>query len=195
MNILIIYTHPNHESLNYSFLQATLNGLKTNQSITNIEVVDLYKEGFNPVLYFDKDQRRRDLSKIEELQPYRDQIQRADKLIFIYPIWWGRTPAMLDGYIDRIFTKDFAFQYAKNISGSIGLLTNKEVVCISTMKGPTFYPFFLLNNAHQALLRKALFNFVGIKKVKFFEFGDMEKPNGTQQKKLQKIQRYFETYA
>jgi NAD(P)H dehydrogenase (quinone) len=59
------------------------------------------------------------------------------------------------------------------------------------MKGPTKYPLLWLNNAHKILMKKALFNFVGIKKVKFFEFGNMESSNGKQTKKLDKVYRYF----
>ena len=40
-------------------------------------------------------------------------------------------------------------------------------------------------------MKRALFNFVGIKKVKFFEFGNMESPKGKQMKKLEKIYNYF----
>lgn len=40
-------------------------------------------------------------------------------------------------------------------------------------------------------MKRALFNFVGIKKVKFFEFGNMESPKGKQTKKLEKIYDYF----
>ncbi len=74
-----------------------------------------------------------------------------------------------------------------------GLLKGKSAVCISTMKGPTLYPLFWLNNAHKVLMRKALFNFVGIRKVKFFEFGSMESPRGKHKQKLDKIYRYFKS--
>ncbi|MNG32772.1 hypothetical protein D3C84_1188640 [compost metagenome] len=74
-----------------------------------------------------------------------------------------------------------------------GLLKGKSVVCISTMKGPALYPLYWLNNAHKVLMRKALCRYVGIKNVKFFEFGSMEKPNGQQKNKLDKVYRYFKT--
>lgn len=59
------------------------------------------------------------------------------------------------------------------------------------MKGPTKYPLLWLNNAHKILMKKALFSFVGIKRVKFFEFGNMESLKGKQTKKLEKIYLYF----
>jgi len=59
------------------------------------------------------------------------------------------------------------------------------------MKGPTGYLQLWLGNAHRILMRKALFNYVGIKKVKFFEFGNMESPKGKHEQKLEKVYRYF----
>ncbi|MCQ6561296.1 NAD(P)H-dependent oxidoreductase [Paenibacillus mendelii] len=192
MNVLIIYTHPNHQSLSYAFLQEAILGNKENAKVAEVKVLDLYEEGFNPVLVFNKEKRRRDMHADPELARYREQLIWADKIVFIYPIWWGRPPAMLLGYIDQMFAAGFAY---KDTGGLLpeGLLKGKSVVCISSMKGPAHYPLYWLNNAHKTLMRKALFNYVGIKQVKFFEFGSMESPRGRHKQKLNKVYRYFKT--
>lgn len=191
MKILVVYTYPNHKSLNYAFSQQVMKGSKENANIKGIQMLDLYEEGFNPLLVFNEQKRRRDMHIDPELEKYRQQIKWADKLVFIYPIWWGRPPAMLLGYIDQMFASNFAYKDKKGLFPE-GLLKGKSVVCISTMKGPTNYPMLWLNNAHKILMKKALFNFVGIKKVKFFEFGNMESPRGNHSKKLEKIYQYFQ---
>ncbi|MCT2346210.1 NAD(P)H-dependent oxidoreductase [Niallia taxi] len=191
MKMLVVYTYPNHKSLNYAFSQQVMKGSKENANIKGIQMLDLYEEGFNPLLVFNEQKRRRDMHINPELEKYREQIKWADKLVFIYPIWWGRPPAMLLGYIDQMFASNFAYKDKKGLFPE-GLLKGKSVVCISTMKGPTNYPMLWLNNAHKILMKKALFNFVGIKKVKFFEFGNMESPKGNHSKKLAKIYRYFQ---
>ncbi|HIW31355.1 MAG TPA: NAD(P)H-dependent oxidoreductase [Candidatus Paenibacillus intestinavium] len=190
MNMLVIYTHPNHQSYNYSLFEAVIKGAKENKTIQDIRVLDLYEEKFNPVLFFDSEHRRRDMHKDPLLEKYREQLLWADKIVMVYPIWWGRPPAMLLGYIDQLFASEFAYRDKKGLLPE-GLLKGKSVVCISTMKGPTLYPLLWLNNAHKILMRKALFNFVGIKKVKFFEFGFSESPKGKHVQKQQKIYRYF----
>lgn len=182
--------YPNHKSLNYSFLQHVVQGLKENSYAQEIELLDLYGEAFDPLLVFNEQKRRRDMHLDPQLEKYRNQLLWAEKIVLIYPIWWGRPPAMLLGYIDRLFASNFAYRDKGGLLPE-GLLKGKSVVCISTMMGPTLYPFFWLNNAHKTLMRKALFNFVGIKKVKFFEFGGMEKPNGKQSKNLKRIYHYF----
>lgn len=185
MNLLIVYTYPNHKSLNYAFLQKVIAGSNENTNIKDLQVLDLYEENFDPVLVFNEHKRRRDMHLDPHLEKHRKQLTWADKIVFIYPIWWGRPPAMLMGYIDQMFASNFAYKDKK------GLLKGKSVVCISTMKGPANYPFLWLHNAHKILMKRALFNFVGIKKVKFFEFGNMESPKGKQLKKLEKVYHYF----
>jgi len=190
MKMLIIYTHPNHRSLSYSFLQKVLKASSESPVISEIQILDLYEEGFNPILEFNESKRRRDMHSDSNFEKYRKQLLWADKIVFIYPIWWGRPPAMLMGYIDQLFASNFAYKENGGLLPE-GLLKGKSVVCISTMKGPTNYPLFLLNNSHKILMKRALFNFVGIKKVKFFEFGNMESPKGNHEKKLEKIYSYF----
>jgi NAD(P)H dehydrogenase (quinone) len=175
MKILVIYTHPDHKSLCYAFLQKVIKGSNENPNVKGLQVLDLYKENFNPILVFNEHKRRRDMYRDPHLEKYREQLTWADKIVFVYPIWWGRPPAMLLGYIDQLFAANFAYRDKKGLLPE-GLLKGKSVVCISTMKGPTKYPLLWLNNAHKVLMKRALFGFVGIKKVKFFEFGNMESP-------------------
>ena len=194
MKVLVIYTHPNHQSLSYAFFNKVIQGSSENTQISKIEVLDLYEEQFDPVLIFNENKRRRDMHIDPKLEKYREQIREADKIVFVYPIWWGRPPAMLLGYIDQMFASNFAYREKGGLIPE-GLLKGKSVVCISSMKGPTLYPLYWLNNAHKVLMRKALFQYVGIKKVKFFEFGNMESPKGKHDKKLNRVYQYFKSIA
>ncbi|MEM1504287.1 NAD(P)H-dependent oxidoreductase [Domibacillus sp. 8LH] len=190
MNVLVIYTYPHHKSLNGAFLQKVIDGCSENDQVHEAKVIDLYKENFHPALLFNETKRRREMHKDPDLASYRELITWADKLVFVYPIWWGRPPAMLLGFIDQMFAANFAYRDGLGLFPE-GLLAGKSAVCVSTMKGPAHYPRFWLNNAHQVLMKRALFGFVGIKRVTFFEFGNMEKENGNQEKKLDRIYRYF----
>ncbi|BFH59575.1 MULTISPECIES: NAD(P)H-dependent oxidoreductase [Paenibacillus] len=194
MNVLTIYTHPNHRSLSYAFLQKVIQGSRENAHITDVQVLDLYEEGFDPVLVFNENKRRRDMHIDPKLEKYREQIRWADKIVFVYPIWWGRPPAMLLGYIDQMFASNFAYRDNGGLFPE-GLLKGKSAVCISTMKGPALYPLYWLGNAHKILMRKALLKYVGIRKVKFFEFGSMESTKGRHEKKLNRVYHYFKAIA
>ena len=191
MKTLIIYSHPTRESLNGAFLEAVRKGMASRPSLHEVQVLDLYGEHFDPSLIYNKEIRRRDMHTNPVFGEYRELIKWADRLVFIYPIFWGRPPAMLLGFIDQVFATDFAYKYVPGKIYPEGLFAGKSAVCISTMKGPRGYIFLLLGNAHQVLMKKAVLNFVGIRRVKFFEFGSMENPKGNQAKKLAIVQKYF----
>lgn len=190
MNVLIIYTHPHHNSLNSAFFKEILKGSEENPNVQEVRIIDLYQDKFDPVLIFNEEKKRRDMHKDPEIQEYQEKIKWADNIVFVYPIWWGRPPAMLLGFIDRMFAANFAYRQTGGLLPE-GLLKEKRAVCVSTMQGPTHYPFFFLQNAHKVLMKRALLQYVGIKPVKFFEFGMMESPKGKHDVKLKRIYNYF----
>lgn len=190
INVLIIYTHPNEKSLNAAILGEVVKGCHKNSAVSEVRVLDLYKENFNPVLEFNEHKKRRDMQFNSEFEKHRNLLTWAEKIVFIYPIWWGRPPAMLLGFFDQVLALGFAYKYTKSPIAE-GLLKNKSVICISTMQGPTIYSNVWLKNAHKVLMRRAVLNFVGIKKVKFFQLANMEKKNGNQVKYLNRLNQYF----
>ncbi len=44
----------------------------------------------------------------------QQEILAADHLVFVYPNWWATFPALLKGFIDRVFLPNFAFKYREN---------------------------------------------------------------------------------
>lgn len=189
MNALVVFAHPNHNSLNGALLKEALRALESNPDVHEVRLLDLYASGFDPVLRFGEERRRRDMQSDPAFAEHRDLISRADQLVFIYPIWWGRPPAILLGFFDQILASGFAYEQKEKSPLPVGLLKGKKVTCIYTMKGPKVYARLFLNNAHQVLMKRAVFNFVGIRKVQFIGFGNMEKTGGKQAKALTKVQQ------
>ena len=110
MKTLIIYTHPSPTGFNAAILKEVQSNLSKKHEV---KTLDLYAENFDPILRFDHEHRRRNLHKDPEMAKYRDLITWADHLIFIFPIWWSGMPAILKGFIDRVFVADFAYSYKK----------------------------------------------------------------------------------
>lgn len=127
MNYLVIYSHYSSSSFNHALLEILVDTLgKAN----NVKVRDLYALGFNPVLTGDD---VADLGKgtpPDDIQTEQELIRWADELIFVYPIWWSGMPAILKGYIDRIFS--FGFAYTVDENGPRGLLVGKKVHIVNT---------------------------------------------------------------
>ncbi|QZT36099.1 NAD(P)H-dependent oxidoreductase [Halosquirtibacter xylanolyticus] len=124
MRNLIIYTHFNNES----FTKAVVT--KMEQELLNakqeVELIDLYKDKFNPVLDlqdFNYSFNGGDIPK--DVKAYQETISKADNLIFVFPLWWWQMPAILKGFFDKVFTQGFAFEYTSE--GPKGLLKEKKI--------------------------------------------------------------------
>ncbi|CKG62736.1 oxidoreductase [Streptococcus pneumoniae] len=162
MNVLIIYAHPNPSSFNAAIFNHVQKGLQeTNHSVT---VLDLYKEQFDPVLVFNEEKKRRDLVNEEETARYRTLVEEADTLLFIYPIWWWGMPAILKGFIDRIFVAGFAYKYEG--APPKGLLQGKKAWVINTLDSPLWYVALLYRSVDWIIMKRGVLRFCGIRDIK-----------------------------
>jgi len=128
MKNLIIYAHPNPASLNHFFKQTVLESLE--QFGEEVMVRDLNEINFNPVLSLE-DMKGQMMGKVaEDVQTEQDFITWADRIVFIYPIWWTGMPAIMKGYIDRVFSYGFAYRYDQGVQK--GLLAGKKAVIINS---------------------------------------------------------------
>ena len=132
MKYLILYAHPNPKSFNHAVLETVMDALA--KAGKEVSVRDLYAQNFNPVL------SANDLAGMVQgqLQPdvMAEQafISSADLLVVIYPLWWAGMPAILKGYIDRVFTDGFAYHISE--TGIEALLKSKKVLLITTTGAP-----------------------------------------------------------
>jgi len=132
MKFLIIYCHPNPQSFNHAILQEFIKGLE--ETGKEFEVVDLYKSGFDPILKIGDFVGMRGENIPKDILEQQDKVKNADIIIFIHPTWWGGMPAMLKGYLDRIFSIGFAYKMGK--AQPEGLLGDKKVLIIRTTALP-----------------------------------------------------------
>jgi NAD(P)H dehydrogenase (quinone) len=132
-NVLIIYAHPDEGSFNAAILNKAVDQLK--RAGCAYSVIDLYKENYNPVL--SKAEMKGEASAVTK--KYQQQIKEATEIIFIFPVWWFRGPAIPEGFIDKIFTPKFAYRF-KPIIGKYGLpvplLKDKSVLTFVTHGAP-----------------------------------------------------------
>ncbi len=130
MKISIVYS--NHHSGNFN--EELLNTL-TDSLIENgheIAVRDLYKMDFNPVLKTSDFESISSGNIPKDILREQEFVKWADLLVFIYPLWWGGMPAILKGYIDRVFSWGFAYK-SNGSGGTYPLLTGKKAIVMSTM--------------------------------------------------------------
>ncbi len=129
MKHLIIVAHPSSRSFSIYLAQQLENLYKERE--WEVEVRDLYKQNFNPVLSSDDLGSLKSGVTPDDIKIEQEHIASADLISVIYPLWWAGFPAILKGYIDRVLSNGFAFQYTSN--GPKGLLTDKKVILHTTM--------------------------------------------------------------
>lgn len=128
MKHLIIYAHPNGDSLNNHLKKTVIETLQTGDH--EIELRDLYQLNFNPVLSLDDMNGQRMRHVAEDVKKEQAYISWADHITLIYPIWWTGMPAIMKGYIDRVMSYGFAYRYDQGVQK--GLLTGKQAIIINT---------------------------------------------------------------
>jgi len=131
MKYLIVYAHPNPKSFNHAIKEAVEDKLR--RSGMPFEVRDLYEIKFNPVLSGSDFVSFKQGQAPEDIKREQEYVKNADILIFIYPIWWFGMPAILKGYIDRVFS--YGFAYVADEKGLHGLLSDKKVIIFNTTGG------------------------------------------------------------
>jgi len=186
--IVIINGHPNKKSLNFGFAEAYKKGaLKSNSEVREIIISDL---DFNPNLAFGF-QKRTALEP--DLLEAWEKIKWADHLVWIHPVWWGGLPAIMKGFIDRLFLPGFAFQYRENSMFWDKLLKGKTAHIITTIDQPNWYYWFVYGKPSVNQLKKSTLNFCGIKRVKISYFGIVKNSKDSLRKKwVTKVERLGE---
>ena len=131
MRYLIVYAHPNPKSFNHAIKEKVEARLKREGA--QYDVRDLYGLGFDPVLKGSDFIGFKQGKPPEDIRREQEFIKNADTLIFIHPVWWFGQPAVLKGYIDRVFS--FGFAYTADEKGLRGLLNGKKAVILNTTGG------------------------------------------------------------
>lgn len=131
----IVFAHPYEGSFNRSVLAEIQQALAA--SGKEYGTIDLYADGFNPAM------SKADLAVYSQgrsadplVDKYINILLKTDEIVFIGPIWWGRMPAIVDGFFDKVMLAGTGYTY-----GSSGLIPDKfdigRTVVVTTSESPT----------------------------------------------------------
>ena len=182
--ILIINGHPDRESYCFGLAEAYKRGaLNSGAEVQEIVVRDL---NFNLNLQYGYRQR----TELEaDLLDAQAKIMWAEHLVWIYPVWWGSIPALLKGFLDRVFLPGFAFKKRENSVWWDKLLTGKSARIISTLDQPAWYYWLIYREPSHNAMKKLTLQFCGINPVKTTTIGPIRLSSETfRQKWLTKIE-------
>ncbi|WP_254778038.1 NAD(P)H-dependent oxidoreductase [Paenibacillus sp. cl141a] len=108
----------------------------------------------------------------------------------MYPNWWGGMPALLKGFIDRVFLPGFAFKYRRNSPLPEQLLKGKTARLIVTMDSPyVYYRFYLGQPGHQ-MMKHSILKFCGVGTVRATNITQLRKmPDTARNQWLERVRR------
>lgn len=176
--ILIINGHPDKKSFCFALAASYKKG--ADSAGAECKLVNLIDLNFNPILA----SGYREVSALEpDLLKMQQEILAAEHLVLVYPNWWATMPALLKGFIDRVFLPNFAFKYRENSPFWDKLLKGKSARLIVTMDTPKWYYWLINRNSGHNAMKIGVLEFCGINPVKITVFAPIKSSDETKRKK------------
>lgn len=161
MNILVIVAHPRPESFNNAIAATTVQALQDSGHVAIVR--DLYEEGFDPILTADELPKAAHLDAI--MEEHCSDLSTADGIVIIHPNWWGQPPAILKGWVDRVFRPGVAYEFIDGDSGEgvpVGLLRTKTAVVFNTSNTPEKRELEEFGDPLETLWKNCIFGLCGV---------------------------------
>ncbi|NCO05208.1 MAG: NAD(P)H-dependent oxidoreductase [Candidatus Magasanikbacteria bacterium] len=192
----IIYCHPHSKSHNAKILKRVVDTLEKQH--VSYDLLDLYQSDFT-VFLTEKEYERMAITKERVTEPdvlaMQERITKASHLIFIYPVWWYNMPAKLKGFMDRVFSNGFAYQFKQTPSWQLlgarclsffpgirycfqpysvhGFLKDKKALIFRTYGGPPLGRRFFGDTPK--VLEQAILRFCGLTDITIHELYNVDK--------------------
>lgn len=170
MKILVIVGHPDSNSFNHAIARTVCEVLRENGH--HVVFHDLSAEGFDPVLLPEEIPEHGAVPPL--IQEHCEDLRFADGIVIVHPNWWGQPPAILKGWIDRVFRPGLAYRFAEGDGGEgvpVGLLHARVALVINTSNTPAERERSVFGDPLEALWKRCIFDLCGVRNVHRRMFG------------------------
>jgi NAD(P)H dehydrogenase (quinone) len=184
MRALIVHAHHEQQSFNGAMTREAVAALT--EAGHEVVVSDLHAMNFDPVsdrrnfltvadaTRLSQQTEERHASAVNgyapDLQAEMDKVAWCDVLIFQFPIWWLGLPAILKGWVDRVFAVGRAYGGGRWFDH--GWLVGKRAMCSVTLGGDdrAYSPIGLYDSIENTLfpIHRGIFGFVGFTVIEPF---------------------------
>ena len=108
MTTLVVHAHPSPDSYSAHLRDRVITGLE--RANVDHRLIDLHAECFDPVMSGREwGLHRADARHKDWLEPHATALAEAGAIVWVYPTWWSGPPAILKGWVDRIWTNGVAY--------------------------------------------------------------------------------------
>jgi putative NADPH-quinone reductase len=189
---LVLFAHPVPESFSAALHSTVVEALTARG--WEVDDCDLNAEGFQPVLSAEE---RRDYHDLERnLQPVSDHVARlraAQALVLVYPVWNFGFPAILKGYLDRVFLPGVSFRLE---DGKVAPnLTHIRRFAAVTTYGGSRLRAVLAGDPPRQVVKRALWHVMRPEKLRYLALYDMNRADDAKRAAfLQRVRREMESF-
>lgn len=172
---LVVLAHPRSDSVTARSADLVHRKLKAAQY--EVDLLDLYAEDFDPrVTTADEpDWADREKTYSPEVHAHMARIEAADVIVVVFPVWWFSLPAIVKGWIDRVWNYGFAY------GRSEPRLAGKRMLWLGLAGGSSAgYAEVGLAEMMDLQLRVGISNFCGIGDADFVLVHDLETADAEQ---------------
>lgn len=162
MKILLVIGHPDPDSFNHAIANAIRDDLLNIGH--DVMFHDLYEEKFLPLLPAEEIPESGKIDQIVET--HCNELSLAEGIVIVHPNWWGQPPAILKGWVDRVFRPGVAYRFEEGDKGEgipIGLLNASTAIIINTSNTPAAREQTAFGDPLETIWRRCIFDLCGIK--------------------------------
>jgi NAD(P)H dehydrogenase (quinone) len=177
MRIMVVLAHPNPSSFSAALMRALVSGLE--EAGHEADLADLCAEGFDPVMGAKELETLGDGDPSDDVRSYQERLLAAHGLAFVFPVWWFGPPAILKGFVDRVFQENFAFRFG---AGGMpeGLLPARKALVLNTAgTGAVLYKTFGFGKPMAKTFDEWTLKICGIKEIRHVIFHEVVTCAGT----------------
>jgi NAD(P)H dehydrogenase (quinone) len=182
--VLVVFAHPCGESFSAALKQVVTERLAARG--WEVDLCDLYAEGFDPVLSAAERRGYHDTASNTALvQGHVDRLRAAEALVFVFPVWNFGFPAILKGYIDRVFLPGVSFTLDKGLVAPA--LTHIRKLAVVTSYGATPFRAWAAGNPPKRFITRVLRYICRPERLRYLALYDMNR--GTEAKRAAFVAR------
>lgn len=113
MHLLTVFSHPFTDRYPSAVMGAFHDAFDGSKH--TIDVLDLHREGFDP-RFTEADHAHFWGGPLPaDIAEMHHRVDAADRMAFVFPVYWWSMPALMKGWIERVFTGGWAYQYGQGV--------------------------------------------------------------------------------